>query len=206
MKKIISVGAHPDDIELGMGATIAKHIDRGDEAHLILCTLGGVYGDPRTREQEALEAARLLKSELHILDYPVSKLNKPSNEFKKIIGKLVEEISPYRIYTHSPSDYHQVHFTVSNSVAMASNDIKQILYYEVISSTNPDFRPNAYVDVTNYMDVKIKSTEVHRTQSDKLYLRPNVIRSLACARYLMSKLGSNPNGMAEAFKIHKLML
>ena len=89
---------------------------------------------------------------------------------------------------------------------MASSDINQILYYEVISSTNPEFTPNAYVDVTNYMDLKIKSTEIHRTQSDKLYLRPNVIRAHACARYLMSKLGSNPNGMAEAFKIHKLVL
>jgi LmbE family N-acetylglucosaminyl deacetylase len=205
--KVVSVGAHPDDIELGMGGTIAKHTARGDETQVILVTRGGVSGDPRQREEEAHKGAKILGiKKLHILDYTVSKLNKPSIEFEKIIKKVVEEINPQRIYTHSPFDYHQVHTVVSNSVSNGAKDVNQILFYEYISSTTPYFIPNAYVDITNFMDLKIKSTIQHKSQSERLYIKPNVIRSLAKTRYIAAKLGTNPHGLAEAFVVHKMIL
>jgi LmbE family N-acetylglucosaminyl deacetylase len=42
---VASIGAHPDDVELAMGGTLAKHSNRGDEIHIIVCTLGigGIY-------------------------------------------------------------------------------------------------------------------------------------------------------------------
>jgi LmbE family N-acetylglucosaminyl deacetylase len=206
MKKIISIGSHPDDVEQGMGGSLAKHSDKGDEVHIILCTLGGVSGEPKIREEEAQMAARILNADLHVLDYPVYKLNKPSIEFSKIISKVLEEMHPYRVYTHSPFDYHQVHAAVSESVITAAIEIGQLLFYEDISSTDPQFRPNAYVDITEYIDLKIKSLDAHRTQLSKSYLQSNVLRSLASTRYFMSKIGLNPNGMAEAFTIHKFIV
>lgn len=205
--KVVSVGAHPDDIELGMGGTLAKHTARGDDAQIILCTLGGVSGDPRQREEEARKGAQVLGiKKLHILDYPVSKLNKPSIEFEKIIKKVVEEINPQRIYTHSPFDYHQVHIAISKAVSNGAKEVNQILFYEYISSTTPNFIPNAYVDITKYIDLKIKSASQHKSQSVRLYIKPNVIRSLANTRYISAKLGSNPSGLAEAFVINKMIL
>ena len=52
---VASIGAHPDDVELGMGGTLAKHSKRGDEIHIITCILGigGISGDPKIREEEA---------------------------------------------------------------------------------------------------------------------------------------------------------
>ena len=115
--KIVSVGSHPDDVELGMGGTLAKHKDRGDDTFVILCTLGGVSGDPRQREEEALKAINVLGvKKLRIINYPVSKLNKPTVEFEKIMKKIIDEIGPNRVYTHSPFDYHQVHVGVSKTV------------------------------------------------------------------------------------------
>ena len=204
--KIISIGSHPDDVEIGMGGTLAKHIERNDEVHVILCTLGGVAGPPEERKKEARIALQILGvNNLHLLNYQVSKLNSPTIEFVKIIKKIITEYSPDRVYTHSPHDYHQIHVSVSESVIRATKDIGQVLFYETISSTTPDFRPNAYVDITNYIDVKIKSLKSHKTQSIRSYMQPNVTRSLANTRYVWGKVGPNPMGFAEAFKIHKFI-
>jgi LmbE family N-acetylglucosaminyl deacetylase len=206
-KKIVAIGAHPDDIEMNIGGTLIKHTQRGDDVYYIVCTLGigGLSGDLKIREKETINAANILGAKLQILDFPVLKLNKPSIEFVNIIKSVLEKINPDRVYTHTPYDYHQVHITVSECVTKASQHIPQVLFFESISSGNLDFTPNAYVDISNYIDTKIKSIECHITQSKKLYLQSKVIRSFGYVRYTMGKIGSNPNGMAEAFFVHRFV-
>jgi LmbE family N-acetylglucosaminyl deacetylase len=206
-KKILCIGAHPDDLELGMGGTIAKHVDKGHEVHLVICTqgIGGESGHPKLRMDEAKKAAAILGADLHPIDYPVLQLNKPSNDFKMKIGNLIQSINPDRIYTHSPCDYHQIHCTVARSVTDVIDNIKEFVYYEIISSTTPDFRPNAYVDITDYIDVKLTSLKAHQSQGSKLYIISNAVKSLAHARYTLSKIGLRPNGMAEAFAVHRFL-
>lgn len=191
-----------------MGGTLAKHSKRGDEIHIILCTLGigGKSGDPKGREEEAQAAAKILNARLHILDFPVIKLNKPSIEFESILKRTVGDIHPERLYTHSPFDYHQVHEAVSECTKNAAKDIEQLLFYEVISSTSPEFRANAYVDITDHIDSKIECLAHHNTQSTKLYMQAHIIRSLAHTRYLMSKIGTRQQGMAEAFAIGRMII
>lgn len=207
---VVSIGAHPDDVELGMGGTLAKHSKRGDEIHIILCTLGigGSSGDPKGREKEAQDAAKVLNANLHILDFPVVKLNKPSIEFEGILKKTIDDIHPHRVYVHSPFDYHQVHESVSECArnAAAAEDVQQLLFYEIISSTSPEFRANAYVDITDYMDKRIESLSHHYTQSNKLYMQGHMIRSLAHTRYLLGKIGTRQDGMAEAFTIGRMVI
>ena len=204
--KIVCITAHPDDAEMGIGGTLAKHVDNGDDVHVILTTLGGVVGPPKKREKEARLAAHILGiDDLQILNYPVQKLNKPNLEFVKVIKGILTELGPDRIYTHTLFDYHQVHVTVAESVMHAAKEIRQVLSCEVISSTTPEFNPNAFVDITDYMDLKIKSLKVHQTQSNKFYIQPNVMRSLANVRYVWGKVGKNPMGYAEAFVIRKFI-
>jgi LmbE family N-acetylglucosaminyl deacetylase len=150
--------------------------------------------------------SKSLAAKLHILDFPVVKLNKPSIEFERILKRTVDDIIPYRLYTHSPFDYHQVHESVSECTKNAAKDIEQVLFYEVISSTSPEFRANAYVDITDYIDKKIECLAHHNTQSTKLYMQAHIIRSLAHTRYLMSKIGTRQEGMAEAFAIGRMIV
>ena len=205
--KVVCIGAHPDDVELGMGGTIVNHIKNGDTVTIILCTLGGVSGDPQSREKETYQAAKILGvNNLKILNYPVMKLNEPKKEFTEILRKLFDEIKPDRIYTHTSSDVHQVHVGVNKSVVNASKNIDQILFYETISSTTPEFLPNAYVDITKTINQKIKSLQAHRSQSHRFYIKPNVIKSLANTRYVWGKVGPNSRGYAEAFHMYKFIL
>ena len=191
-----------------MGGTLAKHSKRGDDIHIILCTLGigGTSGDPKARENEARAAAKTLNAKLHILDFPVVKLNRPSIEFERVLKDIINDINPYRVYTHSPFDYHQVHEAVSECATNAAKDIKQVLYYEVVSSTTTEFRANAYVDITDYIDKKIECLAYHTTQSRKLYMQDRIIRSLAHTRYLIGKIGPRLDGLAEAFTIKRMFI
>jgi len=202
--KVVSIGAHPDDIEMGTGGTLAMHKRRGDDTYGILCTLGGVRGDPIERHDEAKRGASVLGMRLHIIDYPVAKLNKLDPEFVKVIRKVIEDINPDRVYTHSIFDYHQIHVSVANATFVAAKSVNQVLSYEDISSTTTEFRPDAFVDITEFMNLKIMAIEQHRSQlSDRLYIQPAVMRSLANVRYVWSKVGSNPNGLAEAFMVKR---
>jgi LmbE family N-acetylglucosaminyl deacetylase len=207
-KTIVCIGAHPDDVELGMAGTAAKHAKRGDDVWIVICTLGigGTSGDPRIREEEAERASRIIGARLQVIDYPVIKLNGPSAEFTGILRKSIQGIMPDRIYTHGPFDYHQVHEAVSRCTLEAAPDVHQILFYEEASSTSPEFRPNAYVDITDYMHLKLQSLQSHRTQTEKLYIQENITRSLAHTRYVLGKIGTRQDGMAEAFSIFRFLV
>jgi LmbE family N-acetylglucosaminyl deacetylase len=189
-----------------MAGTLAKHSIRGDKTHIILCTLGigGASGDPRDREIEAKAAARILNAQLHILDFPVVKLNKPSIEFERVLKRTIDDIHPYRLYTHSPFDYHQVHESVSECTTNVAKSIQQFLFYEAISSTTPEFSANAYVDITDYIDRKIECLACYSTQSNKSYMQAHSVMSLAHTRYILSKIGTRQEGMAEAFTIGRI--
>ena len=205
--KVVSIGAHPDDLEMGTAGTLSMHVERGDEVHGILCTLGGARGDPKDRMKEAEAAASVLGIKLHVMDYPVSKLNRFDKEFARILAKAIEEISPERIFTHSTFDYHQVHVAVAECTFKAAESVPQVLSYEVISSTSTEFRPNAFVDITKFMSLKIRALAQHKSQlADRPYIQPNVMTSLANVRYIWSKVGEDPNGLAEAFVIERLLI
>ena len=209
--KVLCIGAHPDDAETGLGGTLAKHVDIGDDVNLLICTFGGVHGNPAERMKEAQAGASILgiqDDKLRFLDYPVSKLNNPSSDFTNTLEKIVEDINPDRVYCHSPSDYHQVHVTIGTTILELSkrDTFRQLLCYEVDSSTSRDFAPNAFVDVTNYIDLKVKSILAHKSQAMRLYTQPGVVRSHCNIRYAREKVGNNPSGMAEAFEIYKYMI
>ena len=62
---VVAVGAHPDDVELGCGATLLRHVARGDEVTILVMTTGQrglVEGMSRPKEQQA--AAAMLGVEL----------------------------------------------------------------------------------------------------------------------------------------------
>jgi len=205
--KVICVGTHPDDVEIGMGGTIAKHTSNGDSVKTILCTMGGVCGDPQIRKQESINAGKILGVEkINFMDLPVKELNTSNKSFTEKLIRIFEKEKPDRIYTHSPLDYHQVHVSVTKSVIASSKKTKQVFFYEETSSTTFDFKPNAFVDVTPFIDLKIKSIMAHRSQNSRVYIKPNVIKSFANTRYILGKVGPNSKGFAEAFFLDKYYL
>lgn len=67
---ILVFGAHPDDIEFGVGGLIIKEIQKGNRVRSVVCSLGeaGSNGTPRGRKKEAQNAAALIGAEIEFLD------------------------------------------------------------------------------------------------------------------------------------------
>ncbi len=59
-KKVLALGAHPDDLEIGCGGALIKHVNFGDEVYLYVATKGERGGDPQIREREMERSAEKL--------------------------------------------------------------------------------------------------------------------------------------------------
>ena len=69
-RRILAVGAHPDDVEIGAGATLLAHRAAGDELVVVTMSAGGRGGDAAVRAAESRAAADLLGARLYLSDQP----------------------------------------------------------------------------------------------------------------------------------------
>lgn len=122
----------------------------------------------------------------------------------QIIDKLrsyVEEIAPHSVFTLYPNDTHQDHRNVSKVTISSCKNVNEVLFYE-ISSTERDFHPNVFYDVTDYFNLKEKSLRCHKTQRKKSYLNLTEIRGLA--EYRAYQCGCNGR-LFEAFCLYRVI-
>ena len=104
---ILAFGAHPDDIELGCGGTLLKHIKAGHNVYLCVLSDGAQAGDPKARIKEQEEAARRLGATKVIWgNWEDTRFN-VNNESVKFIESVVAEVKPYEIYVNYINDSHQ---------------------------------------------------------------------------------------------------
>jgi N-acetylglucosamine malate deacetylase 1 len=162
--KVIAFGAHPDDIEIGMGGTIARHASAGDR---VVMAVTVVPNNRQQRCREAERAAEVLGAELMILDIPPLELGHTRSVIKRF-DQVLTAAAPDVIYTHWNSDSHQDHVAVSLATITAARDNRcALLMYE---QTIPGgivpwgFRAQSYVDITPYMHIKMQSIGMHKSQ------------------------------------------
>jgi len=162
--KVIAFGAHPDDIEIGMGGTIAKHANAGDRVVMVITV---VPNNRQQRRREAARAAEVLGAELMLLDIPPLELGHTRSVIKRF-DHVLAEVSPDVIYTHWNSDSHQDHVAVSLATITATreNNCALLMYEQTIpGGVVPwGFRAQSYVDITPYMHIKMQSIGMHKSQ------------------------------------------
>jgi N-acetylglucosamine malate deacetylase 1 len=186
--KVIFWGTHPDDLEIYMGGTIAKYVEKGHEVVLILSTDGCRGGreirgkelsDIRKREAKAA-AAHLGLTPL-FMGFEDSRMVHDT----KTLGSFAEtmdRILPDLVFTHSPKDYHNDHRVTSSLVSAAC--VKPVFFADTAAGVG--FKPQYYVDITGQFDTKHKMICEHRSQDGKTfadYMRiQNRFRALQCFR------------------------
>jgi LmbE family N-acetylglucosaminyl deacetylase len=159
--KILAIGAHPDDIEYGCGGTLLISKLKKYKIHLLVLTKGESGGNPNIREKEQKASAKLLNAKLHwgnLIDTQVV-LNK---ELIDIIESCIKDVSPDLIFTPYYNDTHQDHRNISTATITATRHLRNVLFYEVPTSTN--FTPNVYVDIGNVLKYKLKLLRMHKSQ------------------------------------------
>lgn len=198
-RTVLVVGAHPDDEVLGAGGTISKHVDSGDEVHVLIVTEGASqqYKDISMIEQKISEAEtcadRLGVETVHFGDLPDMRLDSVDHvEVNAVVERLVDELGPDVVYTHSPTDVNNDHKAVYESTLVATRPgtgVERVLSYEVPSSTNwsgadSQFSPSVYVDITETLDRKIEAFSAYDSEQREFPhpRSPEAIRSHARMR------------------------
>jgi LmbE family N-acetylglucosaminyl deacetylase len=198
-RKILAIGAHPDDIELGCGGTLKKHIREKEDVFLIIASFGEKSGDSDIRRKEALESTKLMgANDVYFLNLPDTMI-KHDGLTVSLLDKCVNEIEPDIIYVHSSKDYHQDHVAISLSTLSASRHMKNSVFFYESPSTTIEFKPTAYNDITNDFKCKLACIEQYASQRKKDYMEKKSIIGLAKSRG--SIIGVE---YAEAFEVARL--
>ena len=178
---ILAIGAHPDDVELGCGATIAKEIAQGKKIGIIDLTRGelGTRGSAEIRDAESNSAAKILgvavRENLAFSDGFFVNNKKHQLEIIKVIRKYQPEI----VLCNAIDDRHIDHSkgsklvsdacflsglmkieTIINGVSQKAWRPKQVYHYIQWKNIEPDF----VIDVSGFIDTKLNAVKAYSSQ------------------------------------------
>ncbi|MCL4139443.1 UNVERIFIED_CONTAM: hypothetical protein GTU68_050789 [Idotea baltica] len=180
---ILAIGAHPDDVELGCGGTIAKAIASGKKVGIIDLTRGelGTRGTAQTRANEAANASEILGATVREnLGFADGFFVNDKNHQLEIIKKI-RKYKPEIVLCNAVDDRHIDHGKGSQLVSDAcflsglikietklegSLELqtpwrpKQVYHYIQWKNLEPDL----VVDITGYIDVKMEAVFAYKTQ------------------------------------------
>ncbi len=208
--KVIFVGSHPDDIELGCGGSVSYYIEKGYDVWCIFLTKGEKGLGPKNasdnRVSESIEA-------LHYLGVKRENIVFGDFEDTRIPGSFEvihfleafnfgnpEDI--YAVFFHSESDYHQDHQVTSKACQTAFRHVRRMLMYESPSVTS-SFAPSVFIDISAYIRRKIHALRCHKSQTaqQKIYME---YKAMMCiSRFRGHQIGKR---YAEAFESKRYLM
>jgi bacillithiol biosynthesis deacetylase BshB1 len=178
---VLVFAAHPDDAELAMGGTIARFANDGFSVGIVDLTRGemGTRGNADTRQKEALEASKILKTSIREnLLFSDGDIEISNGNIKKVV-MLMRKYKPKIIFAPYFRDRHPDHISTSKLIkrAMFVSGLEKIqtseseitqdayrpvkLFYYMQTYT---FRPSFIVDISNFFETKMKSVWAYSTQ------------------------------------------
>jgi LmbE family N-acetylglucosaminyl deacetylase len=160
--KVLAIGAHPDDIELGCGATLAAHRVNDDEITMLVMTTGEQGPQASgSRVHEQIDAAALLGA--HLVWGGFDDCAVPEGRRAvDLIQSVIEAGDIDTIYTHKPEDSHQDHRATGQASLAAARRSTRVLLYE--SPTSDQFAPSIHVDIAAHLETKLALVRAHLSQ------------------------------------------
>ena len=201
---ILAVGAHPDDIEIGCGGTLIKYTQKGHNVFLLLITKGEKGGEIETRSTEQIRAAEIIGAkDVFWGSFQDTELINRGREIIQTVESYIDLVNPDLIFVNFFDDTHQDHRRVSQSVLSATRYIKNVLFYEVPTTSN--FTPHVFADISETLEEKIRTLEAHQSQVMKTNIEDltivEIARSAATFRGIQGRVK-----YAEAFSALRLFL
>ena len=187
-KRILVLGAHTDDGELGCGGSIAKFVEEGKEVFYVAlsaCEKSVPKEYPpdilKKEVEKATATLGIKRKNLMLFDFEVRDF--PGNR-QKILDTLLEikrKVSPDLVFTPSSYDMHQDHKTVREETLRAFKHCT-ILGYEQ-PWNNISFNTDVFIKLKErHVKLKSKALKCYDSQKDRKYLNDDFIRSLAVTR------------------------
>jgi LmbE family N-acetylglucosaminyl deacetylase len=204
-KRILCLGAHCDDIEIGCGGTILKYSREIED----LAVHWVVFSSDDRREKEALQSAEAFlrgvrRKQVEIHRFRNGYFPHQGAEIKDCFEKLKQAVSPDMIFTHCRHDLHQDHRVV-NELTWNTFRNHLILEYEILKFDGDLGAPNAFVplDATTCREKIRHIVENFLSQSDKQWFSEDAFLSLLRIRGVESNA---PDRYAEGFYCRKMII
>lgn len=214
--KVIVIAPHMDDEVLGVGGTILKHVDNGDEVYCCFVA-HRIYNhnfDKIANDIEkkcALEAKEIMGyKDARFLNLNDERLDLCIQDILVPLENYISEIDPEVVYVNHGGDNHQDHKAVYQAAMVAirpsaSLNVKKVFVYETPSSTEQSpnttelaFLPNYYVNIESYLDKKIEAISCYERE-ERNFPHP---RSLEAIKTLARSRGIQIGFIAaEAFMV-----
>lgn len=218
---VLVVAAHPDDEVLGCGGTIARHVAKGDEVHVLFMADGvssrensDVAAIDRRRKAKCVALNILGVASEESLSFQDNRMDgMPLLDVVQSLEPIITKLNPSVIYTHSHSDLnidHQITFTAVMTACrpLPGRSVNEIYGFEVISSTEwgtqrmKTFDPNLFVDITKTLKTKLEALEAY---SEEMRTAPHS-RSVKHVEALAMHRGYSAGiDAAEAFEIYRIV-
>ncbi len=215
---VLVVVAHSDDETIGMGGTIKRHSEKGDEV-IVMSMTNGVGSRNGINQNEinkriiaSDKASKILGFKwIERNDYPDNQMDSCSTlEIVKLIEKVKNKYRPSLVYFHGEADLNVDHRILSSAVLTAFRPqpgevCRELRVFEVPSATDYGhesitgrFLPNLFIDISETWSNKLSALKAYSSEiRDYPHSRSfEAIENLA-------KIRGNQNGliMAEAFQI-----
>lgn len=195
-ERVLAIGAHPDDVEIGCGGTLLDHRRRGDRISILTLSQGAIGGDTRHRVSEAAACADTIGAQLIMGNLPDTEIDDGIATIR-MIESVVQRLSPTVVYVHSANDNHQDHRAVSTATRSATRGVRRVFAYQSPSATN-SFLPTQFVNIDETVRGKVEVLQMFASQDGRTYLEPDLV--VAGARYWARHLGANAR-YAEPFEV-----
>ena len=202
--KILCLGAHCDDIEIGCGGTLLKLIEKYEKVNVKWV----VFSSNEVRNKEAVKSAELFlkqveKREVEIFDFQDGFLPSVWSDLKNRFEEL-KSFSPDLIFTHYKDDLHQDH-RILNELTWNTFRDHLILEYEIIKYDGDLGNPNLFVPLEEKHLVKKREIllECFKSQLYKQWFDESLLTSLPRIRGVQS---ASTSKYAEAFYSRKIVI
>lgn len=202
--KILCLGAHSDDIEIGCGGTLLKLIEDKPNSQFHWIVFSGNENRKEEAQQSALVLLKDTKSkQIDIHSFRESYFPFIGAEIKDCFEKIKKEFNPDIIFTHCDNDAHQDHLLISK---LTWNTFRNhlIMEYEIPKYDGDLGTPNLYVHLDEHL-VQRKANHIcdfFKSQKEKVWFSKENFRSLLRIRGIES---NSPTGYAEAFYCRKMV-
>lgn len=183
MADVVCVGAHPDDVEIGMGGTVAALAASGVDVLIVDLTDGEPtpYGTHERRIEEAAESARVLGCRRRTLELPNRYLI-DSVEARTALAEVLRAERPDTLFVPFPEDAHPDHLAASR-IAEAAR------FYAKFTKTEMPGRPHYPSRVYRYMAVHLRLVREPSFLADITDTLPKKLAALGAYR---SQFADNP--------------
>jgi LmbE family N-acetylglucosaminyl deacetylase len=172
--RILAIGAHPDDVDLGCGGLL----QRGEGNRIVVLSHGERGGNYRERAKEQCEAEAVLGVSLRQYEYPDTAMDMSSTI--EVLESELREFAPDIVLTMAERDTHQDHRLVHQATLSACRDFAGTILAYVGPSSAATFRPTWFVPLTEaQLAVKVRAVACHKSQQHHAYVSQESVEGMA---------------------------